>query len=241
MATKVLWTVRVPSLDGLIKRAQGAGVRVVCIRTDYNNFSTAIPRCLSAGIEVWAWRWPATSRQRLMAEADRVKVLAGLGLAGYVVDPEQEPRAIFNWARPGLSELAEEFCAGVKAALGGRRFGVTSHYRAARTWPDLPWGSFIGPSDRCYPQAYWRAMLANGPAPIGKGPDKNYEVALNAWQEAGAVRAEIVPMAGEIALAKPAEIAAYGQAARRNGVAELHFYCDQPTVPAAIWQAIAKL
>ena len=68
----------------------------------------------------------------------------------------------------------------------------------------------------------------DGPRPVGNGkPQPNYEVALSAWQEVGAAIGTIVPMAGEIALARPGEIEAYGAAAASNGIDELHCVRDR--------------
>jgi hypothetical protein len=147
-----------------------------------------------------------------------------------------------NWDQPGLEDLANEYCSIITTAFPDRLFGTTSDHRAKRVYPNLPWNAFIDNSDKVYPQAYWRMQTPQGPRPVGKGqPAPNYEVALTAWQEVGAAVEAMVPMAGEIALARTGEIEAYGAAAAVNNVTELHFYAADEQVPLTVFQSIGSL
>ena len=239
---KVLWTVRLPSIHNFLLQAQAAKVTAVAIRTTENNLSESIPAFHDAGMRVFGWRFPPIRKSVALDQAQHVVDLLQMGLDGFIADPEGHENPALNWDQPGLDDLAQEYCSIIRTAFPDRLFATTSDHRARRVFPNLPWTIFISHSDKVYPQAYWRMQTEDGPRPVGNGkPQPNYEVALSAWQEVGAAIGTIVPMAGEIALARPGEIEAYGAAAASNGIDELHFYTADDTVPAPIFQSIAAL
>lgn len=242
MATKILWTVHVPDLHSFQNRAEEVGASAVAVRTDFDNFHDAIPAFHDAGIRILGWRFPSTVRDRALAQAQHVVDLMELGLDGFIADPESDPNPHLNWDQSGLEDLAREFCETIRSRFPAKLFGTTSHFRARRVFPNLPFGVFISNSDEVYPQAYWRVQTDHGPRPVSGGkPAPNYAEALDAWREAGADPGTIVPMAGEIAVVTREEIAAYGAAAATHGIEQLHFYTADDPVPDAVWQAIAAL
>ena len=232
---KMLWVVACKDMQAFARTATRVGVTGVAIRTD-NNMAEALHVFHDRGIKVFGWRWPSAQADAAMREADRVATAFHAGLDGYYADPEGEPGKPWNWNQRGLDGLAEKFCAAITAAADGRPFGVTSHYRAKAIFPNLPWAAFFRHADVLLPQAYWR--VAGGT--VGHGvPAENYARAIEAWAAAGAERASIVPMAGEIALARQAEIGEYVDAAAAHAVKALHFYTYGADVPMAVWDAIA--
>ena len=241
MATnKVLWVVNLPSIHALVQQAQSVKATAVAIRTTANNFGESIPAFHDEGIQVLGWRFPPTVRSIALDQAQHVVELMQLELDGFIVDPEGHEKSSLNWDQPGLADLAEQYCTIIRTAFPGKLFGTTSDHRAARVYPRLTWEAFINNSDKVYPQAYWRMQTDHGPRPVGKGrPQPNYDVALSAWEQVGAEAGKIIPMAGEIALAKQGEIESYVAAAATNGVNELHFYAADEGVPMSVFQSIA--
>ncbi|MBV9923795.1 MAG: hypothetical protein JOZ96_02045 [Acidobacteria bacterium] len=238
-ANKVLWTVGLGNLDRFVNRARSIGASAVAIRTSNSaaSFAGAIRAFHELNIKVYGWRWPPINRRAALGQANQVVELMRQGLDGFIVDPEADKDQKNNfWDKAELAGLAEEFCSTIRDAFPDRHFGTTSHYRAKRSFPNLPWKAFFRHSDKTYPQAYWR----NEQGRIGQGVRSNYNVSLSAWAEAGANAKTIVPMAGEIALATAAEIRTHAAVAAENGIDELHFYTTTPGVTEEVWRAIAE-
>lgn len=234
---KILWVVQYDNVQSLAKTAEQAGATGVAIRTD-NDLGTALQVFHGKGIKVYGWRWPSAQRDAAMREADRAATAFHRGLDGYYVDPEGEPGAPYDWDRKGLETLADDFCTAVTQASGGKVFGITSHYKAKATFPQLPWAVFFRHAHLFLPQAYWRTE----DGPVGRAiPSENYLSAIQHWKAAGAPRAGIVPMAGELARVRPSEIAEYGRVAAQQNVRQLHFYAYQAGIQPAVWTAIAAL
>lgn len=243
-ATKILWIVALNNVDAFVAQAQAVGATGVAIRTRNQNFDKSIPKFHDAGIQVLGWRFPPVIKAKALAQAAHVVELMQAGLDGFIVDPEGDHAAgaIDNWDQAGLEGLAQEFCDTIRNAFPDKLFGTTSDHRALRTYPNLPFATFFQNSDKVYPQSYWRMQTPNGPKPVGKGhPRLNYEVGLEAYNEAGAELGKIVPMAGEIALAKPGEIEEYVAAAADHNVDELHFYSADvdENIPQHVFDSIA--
>jgi len=193
-------------------------------------------------MKIWGWRYPPIDRDRAIEQAREVVGLLRLGLDGFIVDPEGSDSNYDDWNRHDLASLALDYCRTIRDPFPAAFFGVTSDHRAGRVYPLLPWSTFIGQSDKVFPQAYWRMQTDSGPEKVGTGePAQNYDIAFNSWKAVGAAEGIVIPMAGEIALAKPAEIAAYAAAAHDHGVTELHFYAMNDEVDDAVWRAIAAL
>ena len=232
---KILWVVQYSDLDTFLDRASNVGATGVAIRTD-NDVARAIPAAHAKGMKVYGWRWPLSQRDAAMHEADRAAALFASGVDGYFVDPEGAPGKPYDWDRPGLAGLADDFCSRITGEAADKPFGTTSHYRAAAVFPNLPWATFFKYSTVLLPQAYWRSTEGV----IGHGiPADNYDVALQFWSQAGGERAKIKPMGGELGVTKPGEIAAYAAEAARQNVSVLHFYCYDDSVPAEVWGAVA--
>jgi hypothetical protein len=233
---KILWVVNYDNVAGFLQSAQQYGATGVAIRTD-NDVLKAIDVFHAAGMEVYGWRWPSAHRDPAMKEAQKAADLFAHGLDGYYVDPEGAPGRPYDWDRPGLAALASEFCATVSEAANGRPFGVTSHYRAQARHPNLPWAAFFEHATVLLPQAYWRVDAGT----IGHGdPADNYAMAIKMWSAAGAMHDLIVPMAGELHQVTASEIAAYARKALAEGLEELHFYGDHPSVKPAVRAAVRK-
>ncbi|WP_267551875.1 hypothetical protein [Rhizobium rhizogenes] len=79
------------------------------------------------------------------------------GFDGYFIDPEGVPGKPYDWDRAGLSGLATDFVATIKAAGNDKRLGVTSHYLAKFRFPKIPWAAFSQHADVYLPQSYWRS------------------------------------------------------------------------------------
>ncbi len=233
---KILWVVGYNSLDAFHDLAMNAGVTGVAIRTD-NNLVKAIPKFHNSGLKVFGWRWPSANRDPAMTQAAKAaSLLKDEGMDGYFVDPEGEKGKHWDWDQPGLENLAGDFCAEVKEAAPGKRFGVTSHFKAHKVFPNLPWQPFLEAADVLLPQSYWRVAGGN----VFKGnPAQNYRLGIKHWTDAGGNPARIVPMAGEIALTTAAKISEYAAEAAIQGRTELHFYTSTPVVTPSVWQAIA--
>jgi hypothetical protein len=232
---KILWVVGYGSLDDFLGKAENVGATGVAIRTD-NDLTDAIPAAHAKGMQIYGWRWPSAQHDDAMAQADAVVTLLGQGLDGYFVDAERAPGLPYDWDQPGLESLADEFCGRITAAAGGKPFGMTSHYRAAEAYPDIPWKIFFQYASVLLPQTYWRSTLGK----IATGvPAANYLAGIDSWVRAGATPADIVPMGGELGVATGAEISAYAAAAAGRGITTLHYYCYGPNVPDAVWSAVA--
>jgi hypothetical protein len=233
---KVLWVVHYDDLNDFRDQAVAVGATAVAIRTD-NDVAAAIGPFHDRNIKVYGWRWPSAAHDNALKEADRAAGLLAHGLDGYIVDPEGAPGKPFDWDRSGLEQLADDFCSTVKAGGPGKLFGTTSHYRAKRVFPHLPWSRFFQHSTVLLPQAYWQSSEGT----IGHGdPAENYRVALQCWTEAGGDRAKIVPMAGELASVTDDEIVAHAAEAATQGVQILHFYTYDDDVDDAVWSAIKQ-
>jgi hypothetical protein len=232
---KVLWVVNYNTIDQFIALADRAGANAVATRTD-NNVELAINRFHARGVKVYGWRWPSANKDPAMKEAGKAaKLLKEAGMDGYFVDPEGEPGKPWDWNKPGLANLADDFCQTVRDGNPGKRFGVTSHYKARLVFPNLPWAAFFKNADVLLPQAYWRVGGGN----VFKGdPAQNYRLSLKHWRDAGGSSDLIVPMAGEIGLTTATKIAEHTAAAAENGRTELHFYTALPNVPDTVWNAI---
>jgi hypothetical protein len=256
--SKVLWVVNMADSAAesrLLEHAKTAGIGTVCIRSTNQRLADAIGRFHAKDIKVYAWRWPAVQASTAPHhfapdEADFVvNTLIPAGLDGYMVDPESDPhRAVDDWNDTSLAPLAKAFCVRIKdgAAASGRanfRFGTTSgcSYPNPNNRPDIPWSEFAAASDVLLPQSYWRVATDNGPSPAnGATPKKAIARGLASWGLIAGGK-PIVPMAGEIDLDTPEEIAAYGAEMQRKGLTEGHFYADNANVPASIVTAIAAL
>jgi hypothetical protein len=235
-ASKVLWVVNYDELGAFVDQAAGVGANAVAIRTD-NDLSKAIPVFHRKGIEVFGWRWPSAKRDAAMKEAAKVAGLIAEGLDGYYVDPEGDPGKPWDWDQNGLESLADDFCSVIRKADLSKTFGTTSHYRAKRTFPKLPWASFFKHSTALLPQAYWRTSGGV----VGHGlPEDNYQAGIDFWTEIGARQELIAPMAGELARVSSAEIDTYANAAGARGVRDLHFYAHEDGIKPAVWKAVAR-
>lgn len=254
--SKVLWIVGMTDAsteDQLLQDAQSAGIGTVCIRSDNARLPDAIARFQAKGLKVYAWRWPAvrptTSARHYFAPEEAkyvVDVLMPAGLDGYIADPESDQAGdVDDWNDPSRAPLARDFCAQIKngAVTAGRtnfRFGTTSGcaYPDLTNRPNIPWGEFAAASDVLLPQSYWRVT---GPiATNGGTPKKGIARGLASWGRIAGGK-PIIPMAGEIDLATPSEIAAYGAEMQGRSITEGHFYAHSANVPASIWPAIAAL
>lgn len=237
MAEKILWVVNYDDVQDFLQLARNAGCDGVAIRSD-NNLPKAVQTFHAAEMKVYAWRWPSARRDAAMNEAAKiVNLLKQGGLDGYFVDPEGAPGKPYDWDQPGLASLADDFCSAIKAAAPDKPLGITSHYRAKFVFPKIPWAAFFAKADLFLPQAYWRSTAGQ----IGHGdPADNYAVSIDSWKRTGARAAAIIPMAGELEVSKPADIAAHAAAARARGIGQLHFYASSPAVSAAVWSAVKQ-
>lgn len=234
MPAKILWVVNYDDVHEFADQAEAVGATGVAVRSD-NDLGRAIDVFHDRGMQVFGWRWPSAKRDPAMREAEKVASAFVAGLDGYYVDPEGAPGRPYDWDQPGLEGLADDFCRLVVDAAAGRVFGMTSHYRADAVFADLPWPVFFRHADVLLPQAYWR--VEGGV--VGHGiPEDNYRKSLAFWAAAGADPALLVPMAGELAFARPREIAAYAEVAVAEGIDELHFYTYLDSVTEAVWTAV---
>lgn len=235
MIEKTLWVVNYSSLQQFHDMALNASVMGVAIRTD-NNVGQAIDLFHASGIQVFGWRWPSAQRTDAIAEANNAAALFEAGMDGYFVDPEGEQGKPYDWDKPGLEDLATEFCAVVANAAGDRPFGVTSHYRGRFQHPNLPWAQFFERATVLLPQAYWRVEGGK----VGSGsPQENYLEAVDCWVASGGNRSLIVPMAGELAQVTSKELDAYVALAAELGVLRAHFYTFDPAIGDDVWASIA--
>src|SRR5947209_7715261 len=121
---KVLWVVGYSDLADFRDQAVAVGATAVAIRTD-NNVAAAIGPFHDQNIKIYGWRWPSAVRADALREADTAASLLAHGLDGYVVDPEGAPGKPYDWDRPGLDQLADDFCKTVTAGAPGKLFGTT--------------------------------------------------------------------------------------------------------------------
>jgi hypothetical protein len=250
LARKVLWIVNMntdASEKSFAKHALACAADTVCIQTSSNRLPDAISDFKKLGMSVYAWRWPSSIPTRAMAEANMVaKKLIPAGLDGYIADPESDGPGANDWNKPGLEQLAADFCATIKGGTGKNfRFGVTSgcSYPAPNMKPHIPWKQFFSASDILLPQCYWRwtSPATGKPGKINGGtPAKAIAKGVPAWK-AKSLGKPVVPMAGEIDVVLPDEIKEYGQAIEASGVMEGHFYADTGDIPVANLAAIQAL
>lgn len=258
---KVLWIVSMDN-DADEKRftqhAQAAGINTVCIRTDSQQLPGTIGRFHQLGMTVWAWRWPGvipsnTGTYYALRQAHYVAdTLIPAGLDGYIVDPESDHGKPNNdWNQKKLAPIAQQFCQIIRAGAGGKPFliGTTSGctFPAPTGKPDIPFTEFFAGSDALYPQTYWRAMIYDKilkkevPTDIHGGtPAESMKRGWAAWSP-GSMGKPIIPMAGEINLATPKEIADYGAELTKRNVKEANFYADESDVKPEILAAIKAL
>lgn len=235
MNEKMLWVVGYSNLDKFREIAEATGVTGVAIRTD-NDLTKAIDAFHGSSIRVFGWRWPSAQRTGAMNEATKVAALFDGGMDGYFVDPEGAPGKPYDWDRPGLEQLASDFCSAISDAAGDRPFGVTSHYRGKFQHPHLPWTQFFEHATVLLPQAYWRVEQGE----VGTGqPKANYLKAIDSWLATGGSRDLIVPMAGELAQVTSDEVDAYVAQADALNIGSAHFYAFNAAVGDDVWAAIA--
>lgn len=256
---KILWTVEMGSAAlqaQLLAHAQASGATVVCVRSDNALLAGAIPTFHAAGIDVWAWRWPAVlpgphaaPHYYAVDEANYVVgTLMPAGLDGYVADIESDaPGQVNDWNSAAHQPLAAQFCGIITAAVAAGaptsanpfRFGLTAGCAQPTNDPAIPWPTFVAACDALYPQSYWRAALAGGPTHINGGtPQAAQARAQGAWNGISGGK-PLIFMAGELNLATPNEINDYG--AITAGQADRHFYADDPSVTGPQLAAVAAL
>jgi hypothetical protein len=254
--SKTLWIVGMKQAADearLLAHAKSAKATVVCIRTTNPRLPGAINRFRAEGIEVFGWRWPACKPTNAsvhyyaLDEADYVvEKLIPAGLNGYVVDPESDnDKAKNDWDDAKYAPLAAEFCKRIKQGAvntAGFSFAVTSGCEQPKNNKHIPWHEFVSASDVLLPQAYWRHTNQHGvPEDIHGGtPVAAINRAFAAWSPIAAGK-PMIPMAGEIDLVTPAEIAAHGAEMKARNLRALHFYADVGAVTAPVLTAIATL
>lgn len=235
LTSKTLWVVDFSNIRSVIDTAVTIGASDLAIRTT-SDLSRAIGPCHENGIRLHGWRWPSANRQLAMAEANRAAAWLTAGMDGYIIDAEGAPGEPYDWNQPGLEQLATDFCAALAGAAAGKLLGLTSHYRAALVYPNLPWGQFLTSATVLLPQAYWR--VAKGVVGTGD-PSRNFDAAVAAWRAVGGAPALIAPMAGELEHATAQEVDAYCTRAKASPMGAGHFYVNTPGVAADVWAAIA--
>jgi hypothetical protein len=266
---KVLWIVSLESSDDerdFAQHADAAGIDTVCIRTDSPMFPGIIGRFHQMQKMVWAWRWPGvipsdTGTYYALRQAEYVaNTLIPKGLDGYIIDPESDKEGPNDhhhdgndWNQTSLAPIAQEFCSTITKAAQGKPFlfGTTSGciYPGPQGKRNIPWNEFFGASAALYPQCYWRMTVEENGKDVsldinGGTPTKAIARGVPVWK-ARADGKPVIPMAGEIDLATPAEIAEYGQQLTQLNLKEAHFYADiaDPVkrVPPAVLAAIKAL
>jgi hypothetical protein len=247
LARKFLWIVNMDSEEtetSFSKHALAIGATGVCVRTSSKRLPRSIANFKNLGFEVYAWRWPSVTEKNALAEANNVaKALIPAGLDGYIVDPESDGPGNNDWNQDGLGPLARKFCDIVKKA-GGRKFvfGTTSgcNYPGGGK-PNIPWKEFFAASDVLLPQTYWRWTPKTTPRNINGGtPTKAIARGMSAWHPVSQAT-PILPMAGEVDVVTPNEIAAYGIELASLKVNEAHFYTDNGKIPLANLAAMQAL
>jgi hypothetical protein len=237
LASKFLWIVNMNTEaveTSLAKHALAIGATGVCTRTSSARLSGAIGRFKALNMKVYAWAWPgvipgqSAKHYYALDEANYVaKTLIRAGLDGYIVDPESDghvnkktgKKLSNDWDQAELAPIARQFCAAIKQAANGKPFvfGTTSGcaYPGPKGKRNLPWAEFFAASDILLPQTYWRwtnpKTGQRGQRINGGTPDAAIANGISAWK-AKSQGKPIFPMAGEVDVVKPDEIAAYGVA-----------------------------
>jgi hypothetical protein len=256
MLKKMLWIAFHHQPDDLVKTAHYIGAWAVAVRTANPLDRTIIGKYHAAGLKVYGWLFPSVIEgqgQYVSVEAAHVaKDLIPAGLDGYFIDPEgaADPR---NWDQTGLDQVARGFCKTVLDAVPPGRvfqFGLTSHYRARDTYPNLPWDAFLPSCDLLVPQSYWRYRDDDGTVKDeGNGPAANYRQGVTCWARLHG-RGKIIPMAGELGVVNAPDLIIHAQTAagRDLGTAltdgietELYYYTDDLTIPQANLDTIRNL
>lgn len=257
-ARKVLWAVSMTQPDAearLMEHAQACRADAVCVRTSNARLAAAIRRFHKKGIKVYGWRWPAVvpqpdSKTHHYALDEAAYVAAELipaGLDGYVMDPESAPGSPSDdWNDMDLGPLARSFFESIRKGAEGRPdfvLGVTSGCVHPTAHKKTPWPELVAASGALLPQTYWRwTNPSTGRVEDinGGAPDKAIARGLKSWRKLSAVK-PIVPMAGEIEVAKAEEITAYAALVRAGGLDQYHYYADTAAVSAAVLQAIRDI
>jgi hypothetical protein len=252
-ARKILWNVQMNDAateNRLLSHALAAGCSGVCIRSTSSRLAAAIARFHSAGLKVYAWRWPAVrtggTSPHYFARDEAQFVATQLipnSLDGYIADPESDGAGQINdWNNASHTNLARDYCAIINnAAPASFAFGVTSGCRFPSTKPDIPWREFVTASHTLFPQSYWRANLSSGVTNINGGtPSQAITRGLTAWQPISAGK-PIIPMAGELNHITVTEINDYAARLLANGLNQFHFYTDTTAVSAAKLAAIRAI
>jgi hypothetical protein len=252
LTQKFLWIVNMNSdaaETAFSKHALAMDATGVCIRTSSTRLPDTIKRFHDLGLKVYAWRWPPASAAGAQKEADLVAdKLIPKGLDGYIVDPESDKAGAANdWNRAVCAPFAKAFCKTISdAAPASFVFGTTSGcaYPAANMKPHIPWKEFFTASKGLYPQCYWRwtnpSTGQRGQKINGGTPQAAIDKAMPSWK-AASLGKPIIPMAGEVDVVKPDEIAAFGVALAALGVTEGHFYADNGKIPVENLAALKAL
>jgi len=252
LSSKFLWIVNMNTEAAEIafsKHALAMDATGVCIRTSAKRFPDTIKRFHDLGMKAYAWRWPPATDAGSQKEADFVATkLIPKGLDGYIVDPESDAAgAINDWNRTKCAPFAKAFCKTIKdAAPPSFVLGTTSGcaYPAKGQRPNIPWAEFFGASNALYPQCYWRwtnpESGQRGQKINGGTPQKAIDKGVTAWKPASLGK-RIVPMAGEVDVVTPDEIAGFGVALAAMSVKEGHFYTDNGLIPVANLAAMKAL
>jgi hypothetical protein len=249
MLRKMLWIAFHHDPDELIQKANYIGAWAVAVRTANPLDKDIITKYHHAGLKVYGWLLPAVVHtpkyEYASDEATHVaKDLIPHGLDGYFIDPEGkdvgDPR---NWDQKRLTTLASNFCKTILSAVPTGRsfqFGLTSHYRARDTYPNLPWSSFLPSCDLLVPQSYWRYRDDDGSIKNeGSGPKGNYLDGMTDWGKLRG-RGKIIPMAGELGVVDGGGLLIHAQTAagRDLGLAladgietDLYYYTDDLNIP----------
>ena len=261
-ANKALWAESMDDQedeDRLFNNAQLMGAKAVAIRTVSDIIPGSIPRFHAAGMQVYAWRWPAvvenSAGRYATDEANYVaQTLIPAGLDGYIVDPESnsDDGAYNDWDRTDtpvpLAELATTFCQIIRnaaRAAGNNNFllGLTSGGNYPAVYKNLPWAQFVAASDALFPQLYWRARNENNVCrPVRDGtPQTAVDDCLRSWR-AIAQGKPLIPMGGEIScVTDMSEIAAFGALAKAAQLPIMHFYTDDTDLTPTVCGAIKSL
>jgi hypothetical protein len=256
---KGLWITNSPSADRLLAKAQIMRATSVCVRTDNHWLPGAIPNFHAAGIEVYAWRWPAVYDEgfhdRYYFADDQAKYVADellpAGLDGYILDAEGSAKAHQDWnsMKVDIAALTKRFFDTIvkqRNANVGRRLnkgklllGLTSGNRFPIQQPHVPWDEIVAYCDTLFPQTYWLSDDHGKEVTVHGGtPEKSVESAMKAWPKIQDGR-RIVPVGGPLKLSNVDDLVAFGEVAADNGWDEVHYYVDDIYVSDAKYEAIA--
>jgi hypothetical protein len=246
---KVLWIVD-GNKNRLLKKADYIRAQAVCVRTTNSWLEGSLADIKRQGFDVYGWRWPAViepprdpRHHYAMNEAAFVGRLIDAGLDGYIADPESDAgRANDDWNDRKWAPLANQFCDAI-AIPGVRKnpkfiFGTTSGCRYPTLFRQIPWPEFVAHSDALYPQCYW---IGDGQPVNGGTPQSAFARGMKSWRTIAPPAMRIIPLIGEIAGVKAAEIDAYQDIIDANGIGEIHFYTFTDDVPAENWDALRRL